>query len=159
MHLLHNQPEEVLFSHFVTTLNDSFEQELALADEGYQSGSETSNLPTPLRRTSRFYHISSNENIPFNHSTPHTTATSLYTTIYPLAVLMMKMLIQFITHLQSSTSLPLHPMGFAKLPSRFTYTTCDDLEEKDFQTVTIDDNHWTTDPLLDRLLCIHDHLQ
>ena len=48
MHLLHNQPKEVLFSDFVTTLNDTFERELALADEGYESGSETSNLPTPL---------------------------------------------------------------------------------------------------------------
>ena len=49
MHLLHNQPEEVLFSHFMTTLNDALEGDLALADEGYKSGSETSNLPTPLR--------------------------------------------------------------------------------------------------------------
>ena len=48
MHLLCNQPEEVLFGHFVTMLNDAFERLLALAEEGYESGSETSNLPTPL---------------------------------------------------------------------------------------------------------------
>ena len=49
MHLLCNQPEEVLFSCFVTTPNDALERELALADERYESGSKTSNLPTPLR--------------------------------------------------------------------------------------------------------------
>ena len=49
MHLLCNQSEEVLFSCLVTTLNDTFERELDLADKGYESGSETSNLPTPLR--------------------------------------------------------------------------------------------------------------
>ena len=68
--------KKVLFSHFVTTLNDTFEGELTLADEGYESRSETSNLATPLRRTSRIYHISSNKNISFNPSTPCTTATS-----------------------------------------------------------------------------------
>ena len=38
MHLLCNQPEEVLFSHFVTMVNDAFERELALEDEdeGYE---------------------------------------------------------------------------------------------------------------------------
>ena len=30
-----------LFRHFVTTLNDDFEQELTLEDEGYESGSES----------------------------------------------------------------------------------------------------------------------
>ena len=48
MYLLHNQPEGALFGHFVSNLNDAFERELALADEGYESGSETSNLLTPL---------------------------------------------------------------------------------------------------------------
>ena len=51
-------------------------------------------------------------------------------------------------------------MGFAKPPYKFTYTIHDDLEEdeeEDFQTVTLDDNHWTTDQLPDRHLCIHKH--
>ena len=48
-HMLHNQPEEVLFSHFVTTLNATFERELTLEDEGYESGSKNFNIPTPLR--------------------------------------------------------------------------------------------------------------
>ena len=53
-------------------------------------------------------------------------------------------------------------MGFAKPPSKFTFTICDDLEEEeeeDFQTVALDDDHWTADPIPDRLLCIHEHSQ
>ena len=50
-HLLHQQSDEVLFSHFVTTLNAAFKSKLALEDEGYKSGSENFNIPTPLRRT------------------------------------------------------------------------------------------------------------
>ena len=49
MHLLHQQSEEVLFSHFMTTLSTTFESKLTLEDEGYESGSENFNIPTPLR--------------------------------------------------------------------------------------------------------------
>ena len=45
---LRNISEEVLFGHFVTTLNGIFEWELTLEDEGYESGSESLNIPTPL---------------------------------------------------------------------------------------------------------------
>ena len=34
------QSDEILFSHFVTTLNAAFEWKLALEDKGYDSGSE-----------------------------------------------------------------------------------------------------------------------
>ena len=56
-HLLHQQSDEVLFSHFVTTLNAAFESKLTLEDEGYESSSENFNIPTPLRRTSRIHHV------------------------------------------------------------------------------------------------------
>ena len=49
MHLLHQQPDEILFGHFMTTLNGTFESKLALEDEGYESGSENFNISTPLR--------------------------------------------------------------------------------------------------------------
>ena len=49
MHLLHQQSEEVLFGHFVTTLNAAFESKLTLEDKGYESQSENFNIPTPLR--------------------------------------------------------------------------------------------------------------
>ena len=48
MHLLYQQSEEVLFSCFVTLLNAAFKSRLALEDEGYESGSENFNIPTPL---------------------------------------------------------------------------------------------------------------
>ena len=35
MHLLCQQSEEVLFAHFMTTLNAAFESKLALKDKGY----------------------------------------------------------------------------------------------------------------------------
>ena len=37
--------EEVLFSHFMTTLNDAFERELTQEDKGYDSGSESLSIP------------------------------------------------------------------------------------------------------------------
>ena len=42
----------------MTTLNAAFESKLALEDEGYESGSENFNIPTPLRRTSKIHHVS-----------------------------------------------------------------------------------------------------
>ena len=48
-HLLHQQSEEVLFSHFMTTLNAALESKLTLEDEGHESESENFNIPTPLR--------------------------------------------------------------------------------------------------------------
>ena len=43
------QFEEVLFGHFMTMPNAAFESKLTLEDEGYESGSENFNIPTPLR--------------------------------------------------------------------------------------------------------------
>ena len=48
------------------TLNDAFETELAQEDEGYESGSENLNIPTPLGRAVRIYHISMVEDLSFN---------------------------------------------------------------------------------------------
>ena len=53
-------------------------------------------------------------------------------------------------------------MDFAKSPTKSIYTTCDDFEEKeeeDFQTFALDNDHWITDPVSDRHLCIYEHLQ
>ena len=64
-HLICQQSVEILFSHFVTTLNVASESKLALEDEGYESGSKKFSIPTPLRRISKIYHISSVENASF----------------------------------------------------------------------------------------------
>ena len=77
MHLLHQQSDEILFSHFMITLNATFESKLALEDKGCDSGSEIFNIPTPLRRTFKIHHASSVENASFdpNPVTPHNTGT------------------------------------------------------------------------------------
>ena len=85
----------------MTTLNDTFKREHAQKDEGYESGSESLSIPTPLRRTPCIYHISMIENLSFDPTTPLTTtkntqnthpkdseATVLYTAIWCLPVLM-----------------------------------------------------------------------
>ena len=47
-HILHQQSDETLFGCFIIELNAAFTQQLSLADEGYESGSDTIDLPTPL---------------------------------------------------------------------------------------------------------------
>ena len=59
-------PEEILFGCFMTTLNSIFKTELAQEDEGYESGSESFNIPNPLSRVPRVYHVSTRENFSFD---------------------------------------------------------------------------------------------
>ena len=75
VHTLPQISDKILFGHFVTMLNATFEQKLAYGDEGYGSNSENFNVPTPLRRTSKIPHISSAENASFDPVpvTPHST--------------------------------------------------------------------------------------
>ena len=58
-HTLHQQSDKILFGCFVIALNVAFDQQLSLADEGYESSSDTINLPTPLRKMPRIHHVSS----------------------------------------------------------------------------------------------------
>ena len=69
---LRNISKEVLFGHFDTTLNDTFERELTLEDEGYESGSKSLNIATALLRTPHIYHISASKNLPFDPAKPIT---------------------------------------------------------------------------------------
>ena len=75
IHVLCQQSDKILFSCFMTMLNATFKSKLALEDEGYESSSENSEIPTPLQRTSRIHHISSVENASFDPVpvTPHST--------------------------------------------------------------------------------------
>ena len=47
-YLLHQQSDEILFGHFMTTLNAAFEIKFTSKDEGYESSPENFNIPTPL---------------------------------------------------------------------------------------------------------------
>ena len=76
-HTLCQLSEDVLFGCFVIALNAAFTQQLSLADEGYKSGSDTVDLPTPLRKTPCIHHMSSMEHASFYpaHTTPCSTVT------------------------------------------------------------------------------------
>ena len=76
---LHQQSDELLFGCFVIALNAAFDQQLSLADEGYESGSDTIDLPTPLRKTLRIHLVSSMEHTSFDPApvTPCSTPQTL----------------------------------------------------------------------------------
>ena len=120
--------EDVLFGCFVIALNAAFTQQLSLADKGYESGSNSADLPTPLQKTPCIHHVSSMEHASFDlaHTTPRSTAT--------------------ITN-QSSPQTPPRPVHHCL---SFTSDSSEDDqdpdstpeysdEEEDFQTVHLDD--------------------
>ena len=122
--------EDVLFGCFIIALNAAFTQQLSLADKGYESGSNTADLPTPLQKTPCIHHVSSMEHASFNpaHNTPHSTATitncgSLQTPPRPVCCCL-----SFTSNSsegdQDPDSTPEHSD-----------------EEEDFQTVPLDDEH------------------
>ena len=93
---------------------------------------------------------------------PASQIASLCTSAYHSAVLTMKTFLQFIVHPTQAPHYHCIPSHFDKSPAKSIYTICDDLEEEeeqDFQTATLDDDHWIIDPVSDRCLCIHEHLQ
>ena len=69
-------PEEILFSHFMTTLNSTFETEFAQENVGYEGGSENFNIHTLLCRTLRIYHMSTREAFSFNPAVFNQTPTT-----------------------------------------------------------------------------------
>ena len=79
-HTLCQLPEDVLCGCFVIAFNVAFTQQLSLADEGYESGSNMADLPTPLQKTPCIHHMSSIEHASFDpaHTTPYHPATILH---------------------------------------------------------------------------------
>ena len=67
----------------MNTLNAAFDQQLSLADEGYESGSDIVDLPTPLRKTPRIHHVSSMEHASFDPA-PVTPQNTLQTPPRPV---------------------------------------------------------------------------
>ena len=140
---------------------------LALVDQGYESGSENFNIPTPLRSTSKIHHVSSVENASFDPDpvTLHSTSTreAHCRTVW-----------RHLTHSSSEgdadspndeipspdSTLPVqhHVDAFQQPSSKYTlnaYVTLE--EEEDFQTVPLDDEHWDMEVIPERHLCIHEH--
>ena len=171
-HLLYQQSDEILFGCIMTTLNTAFKSKLALEDEGYESGSESFNIPTPLRRTSMIHHIFNVDNASFdpNPVTPCSTGTKKSHC---------KPVCQCLTFSSSEEDDDETPMDEISSPnstppvqqhtdtlqqpsSKYTLNTYVTLEaeeekEEDFQTVPLNDEHWDMEELPDRPLCIHEH--
>ena len=57
--------DKILFSHFMTTLDDAFVQEIALEDIRYESGSESLSISTPLCQEPHPFHVLTQENLFF----------------------------------------------------------------------------------------------
>ena len=139
-HTLCQQPDETLFGCFVIALIAAFNQQLSLADEGYKSGSDAIDLPTPLQKTPCIHHISSMEHASFNPvfttpcSTPQTPTRPLCRCLY-------------------FSSADHYTLDSTPVCS----DSSDDEEEEDFPTVPLDDEHWTSEEMPERNLCIHEH--
>ena len=144
---LHQQPDQILFGYFMTTLNAAFEQQLALEDEGYESSSDPINMPTPLRKMPRIHHVSSIKHASFNPD-PVMSCNTFQTP----PRLVCKQL-TFSPSDNSETSGDAPPTPRATPADAQVYLD----EEEDFQMVPLDDEHWTTKEVPDRTLCIHEH--
>ena len=170
MYLLCQQSDEILFGQFMTTLNVAFERMLALQDEGYDSGSENFNIPTPLRRTTKIDHISSVENTSFGPDpvTPcntgarephHRPVCRCLTFSYSEEDNDDDPMDEF----PSPDHIPpvqncLHVFQQPSSPSNMSITLEEEEDmEEDFQTVPLEDEHWNMEEIPDRHLCIHEH--
>ena len=145
--MLCQQSEDVLFGCFVIALNVAFTQQLSLADEGYESGSDTVDLPTPLQKPPHIHHISSIEHVSFKpvHTTPCNTTimtphSSPQTPTRPVY--------QYLSFNSNSDQDP---------DNTPVYLDSSDEEEEDFQMVPLDDEHWTSEQVPERTFCIHEN--
>ena len=129
-----------MFGHFVIALNAAFTQQLSLADEGYESGSDSIDLPTPLWKTPCIHHVSSMEHTSFN-PTPTTPHSTPQTSLRPVC-----------RHLSFSS---------ADYPSPDNIPVCsdssDEEDEEDFQMVLLDDEHCPSEVTPEKTFCIHKH--
>ena len=148
-HTLCQLPEDILFGHFIIALNAAFTQQLSLADEGYESGSNE-DLPTPLHKMPHIHHVSSIEHASFDpvHTTPHCPADTLHYDTHPSPLRPVCHRLTFLSDSPESDQDPDSPLNSSPDNSS------DD--EEDFQMVPTDDEHWTTEMVPERICCIHE---
>ena len=103
------------------------------------------------RRTSKIHHISSDEKIPFDPATPYSTGTSqvhckpvqcqlTFDSSDDDDILTVdNSLPSSLAPLQNPIDSPQQPSSKCTLP---IYDDLDDDEEEDFQTVSLEDDHW-----------------
>ena len=152
-----------------------FEREFTQENKGYECGSESLNIPAPLRRASRICHFSIGENISFDPITLITTAAQ-----HPKnpkshsSVCHQLMFDSSDEESASPISSPLHsrtePPSLAQCHMDYQHPSpldtdnsfqdiANDEEKEDFPTVILYDDLWLEDPVPDRHLCIHEHSQ
>ena len=161
-HMLCQVSEDVLFGCFVIALNAAFTQQLSLADEGYESGSDTVDLPNPLRKTPHIHHVSSMENASFNPActTPHNTVivTPCSSPQIPTRTVHCHLSLNSNSD-QDPDSTPVCSDSSdddQDLDSTPVYSDSPD-EEEDVPTVPLDDEHWTSEIVPERTFCIHEN--
>ena len=137
----------MLFGHFMPMLNAAFKWKLALEEEGYESSSETVNMPTPLRKMPRIHHISSAEHASFdpNPVTPHN--------MFQTPPRLLCRWLTFSLSNDSDTSEDTSPAARETPTDAQVYLE----DEVDFQMVPLDGKHWTTEEVPGRTLGIHEH--
>ena len=105
-------------------------------------------MPTPLRKTLKIHHVSSIENASFDTDsvTPHSTDQSH-----------LRPVCRWLAYSSSDDG----DTSEEETPTALRVTTDaqEHLEEdeEDFQMVPLIDEHWTTEEVPDRTLCIHEH--
>ena len=131
-----------------------------------ESGSENFNIPAPLRRTSKIHHMSSVENASFDpdpvapcntgqshlrpvcrqltYSSSNDVDTSEDEALFPS------------TNPQITPHRP-NPQPSTSITTLDAQVHLEEGEQEDFQTVPLDNKHWTTEEVPNRTLCIHEH--
>ena len=112
-------------------------QQVSLADEGYKSGSDTIDLPTPLRKSPCIHHVSNMEHTSFDPA-PTTPCSTPQAPPRPVC----------------------RCLSFSSADSYMLVSTpecSESSEDEDFQMVPLDYEHWTSEETPERTLCIHEH--
>ena len=148
-------------------LNATFEQKLAFVDKGYESGLENYHVPNPLRRKLKIHHISSIENASLD-PVPVTPCSTRQSCLRPVCRRLTYSPSDDKDTSEDEVPSP-HNMpqvqystpDTTSLPSKHTLAAYEHLEEadeeEDFQTIPLDNEHWTTEDIPDRPLCIQEH--
>ena len=154
-HTLCQLPEDVLFGCFVIALNAAFTQQLSLADESYESGSDTTDLPTLLWKTPHILHVSSMDHASFNpvSTTPCSTVTTTpCSTVTTTPCSMPQTPDRPVCRCLSFSSDTDHTPDSTPACSNSS-----DEEEEDFPVVPLEDKHWTLEIVPKRTFCIHEN--
>ena len=144
---------------FRSRIDSAFTQQLSLADEGYESGSNK-DLPTPLHSTTCIHHVSSMEHASFNpvYSTPHRPIDPPHCNTQSSPTRPVYQCLSFSNDLAQEAS-PVQ-MDTSNSSEDMMPQTSDDeesYEDEDFQTGPMDDEHWTTEMVPVGTFCIHNN--